>query len=185
MSTYAFRSPSGDIERMSPLGKPPAPHTLTAAAEAARVAVRLFAHARGIDRVVAGLVTDHGAPHVEPYDGPRPTAATRLEKLAAERGFRTNVFETAERTVVEGFKDPHAFRASWLRGRAESATWHERTWRYAMVSDARPIGVSARDRVALAGKRAAGVGAQHLSIVASPVGIPVGITEVTKRVKES
>lgn len=205
MVSYAFRAGvGGDIERSSPLAKPLPYHSLTPAAEQAREAVRRFAHDRAIRRAVASLVTDHGAPAVVPYlvpemrttkkgkrkptgaliPAPRPGAAELMAKRARARGFTVNVFETPGRvrTVVEGFKDPHAFRCTWLRGSAESGTWHERQWRYALVNDARPVGVDKTARVGLKGKRGAGLDSTHLAIVASPVGVSVGVTEVAKRV---
>lgn len=155
------------------------------------------------NRAGALIVTEHGQ-HVEPYvvpayrvtkkgkkkptgemiPDPRPAAATRLEKQAAAAGWATNIFETPGnvRTVVEGVKGTTAFRAVWHRGRAESGTWHERDWRYELVNDPRPVGVSSTTRVALAGKRPAGVTSQRLAVVASPWGIAVGVSEISKRV---
>lgn len=184
MVSYAFRAGvGGDIERSSPLAKPLPYHSLTPAAEQAREAVRHFAHDRGIRRAVASLVTDHGnPPKPARYKGPRPANAEKLAAAARARGFKVNVFETRVRTVVEGFKDPHAFRCTWLRGSAESGTWHERQWRYALVNDPRPVGVDKVAKVGLKGKRGAGLESTHLAIVASPVGVVVGVSEVSKRV---
>lgn len=186
-ATYTFRDAGGDVVRSSPFGKPTPAHALTPAAEQAREAVRRFAYDRNLRREIAELVTDHGAPHVEPYAGARPAAATSLAARAERAGFRVNVFETTGRvrTVVEGFKDPHAFRVSWHRGRAESGSWHGRHWRYGMREDSRPVGVAATSKTGLAGKRAAGVGAIHLTILASPLGVPCGVAEISKRVSEA
>lgn len=189
---------------MSPFGKPTPYHALTPAAKEGRESIRRYAHKRKLEREGALLVTDHGSPHVEPYvvaewrvtkkgkkkatgrmiPGPRPAAATALAKKAELAGWKVNVFESHERvrTVVEGIRGDVAFRATWLRGRAESGTWHERDWRYAMIEDRRPVGVSKLTRVALAGKRPAGVGTTRLAIVAGPWGIAVGVSEISKRV---
>lgn len=204
-ATYAFRAGiGGDIERMSPLGIPTPAHALTPAAEDARQSVRRFAHRRALERSAATIVTDHGHAPVEPYTvaewrttksgkkkptgerlpGPRPDAASRLLAKAQAAGWRAHAFETPGnvRTVVEGVRGREAFRAVWHRGRAESATWHEPRHRYALVEDTRPVGVSKLTRVALAGKRPAGVGTTRLAIVASPDGIPLSQAELTKRV---
>jgi hypothetical protein len=90
-----------------------------------------------------------------------------------------------DRVVVAGFRaagDRHGFRAEWLRGRANGATWHEPRYRYAMIDDPRPVGVSKRDRVALANRRAAGVAHLHMRIVASPVGVKISFAELTERI---
>lgn len=208
-ATYAFRGPSGDVERMSPFGKPPPPHTMTPEAEEARLAMRRLGEQRRLAAIGSSLVTERGQ-HVEPYAPTRivrtwrttksgkkkleseelvpadvrPAAAIALEKRAAAAGWKTNLFTTPGdvRTVVEGVRGAVAFRAVWLRGRAESGTWHERAWRYELVEDRRPVGVSKLTRVALAGKRGAGMGTTCLAIVASPWGIAVGVSEISKRV---
>ena len=210
MATYTFRNAAGDIERLCLFGKPPPPHTLTPAAEEARESMRRHGARRIVEREAGLLVTDHGNPHVEPYAPTkivrtwrttkkgkkklesetivpadvRPAAAIALEKKAAAAGWKTNLFTTPGdvRTVVEGVRGTVAFRAVWLRGRAESGTWHEREWRYELVRDERPVGVAKITRTALAGKRGAGLGTTHLAIVASPWGIAVGVSEISKRV---
>lgn len=187
-ATYAFRAGiGGDIERMSSFGIPTPMHAQTPAAEAAREAMRESGRRNRRARLAAELVTDHGNPRIEPYPHPRPDAATRLVKLAASKGWTTNVFETPGnvRTVVEGIRGSVAFRATWHRGRAESATWHEQTTRYALIDDARPVGVSKLTRVALAKHRGAGLGTTHLAIVASPVGISIGRFGLSRRLAET
>lgn len=187
---------------MSPFGIPTPAHALTPAAEDARAAVRRHGALSVANRAGALIVTEHGQ-HVEPYTvtewrttkkgkkkragtipGPRPSAASVLERKAIAAGWTVNVFETPGRvrTVVEGIRGELAFRAVWHRGKAESGTWHERRWRYAMVNDPRPVGVAKITLTALAGKRAAGVDSTHLAIVASPWGLPVGVSEISKRV---
>ena len=209
MATYAFRNAAGDIERLSPFGKPPPAHTLTPAAEEAREAMRRHGARKIVEREAGLLVTDHGRPHVEPYTPTkivrtwrttkkgkkklesetivpadvRPAAAIALEKKAAAAGWKTNLFTTPGdvRTVVEGRRDRQGFRAVWLRGRAESGTWHE-PWRYAMIHDTRPVGVAKITRTALAGKRGAGMGENRRAIGASPGGSAVGVSESSTRV---
>lgn len=209
MATYAFRNAAGDIEWMSKLAMPAPAHALTPAAEEAREAMRRHGARQRIAREAALLVTDHGNPHVEPYTPTkivrtwrttkkgkkklesetivpadvRPAAALALEKKAAAAGWETKIFTTPGdvRTVVEGRRDRQGFRAVWLRGRAESGTWHE-PWRYAMIHDTRPVGIAKLTRTALAGKRGAGMGEHRLAIVASPWGIAVGVSEISKRV---
>ena len=52
-----------------------------------------------------------------------------------------------------------------------------------MVSDTRQVKVAERTRTGLKGYRAAGVGVEHLTVAATPWGVPVGVTAVLERVK--
>jgi hypothetical protein len=186
VSTYAFRDASGDLVASFPEFARPIPaHALTEGALEAVEAVRAAGRAKRLDATVAGLVLEHGNPApVEPYEGDVVTPGARsLMALAAMQGFDVKLDELADRCVVSGIRRDCGFSVEWLRGRASKATWHEPRLRYAMMRDTRPVGVSARDRVALAGNRGAGLGEYHLTIVASPHGVVVNLTTVTERIK--
>jgi hypothetical protein len=186
VSTYAFRDASGDLVASYPeFARPIPPHAQTPGALAAVESVRELGRRTRLDRVVAGIVLEHGnPPPVAPYEGDVVTSGARaMVKLAKSRGFDVKVEPLPDRVVVSGFRPDCGFSAEWVRGNAGVATWHEPRIRYAMIHDKRPVGVSARDRVALAKKRGAGLGEYHLSIVASPHGVKVGVTVVTERIK--
>jgi hypothetical protein len=187
MSTYAFRDASGDLVASFPEFARPIPaHAQTEAALAAVESARAHGRAARLDRVVAGLVLEHGNPApVEPYDGDVVTASARaMVKLAESRGFEIRVVELADRCVVSGFRPDCGFSAEWLRGRASSGTWHEPRRRYAIIDDPRPEPVASKlTRLSLAGKRPVGVPKRHLTIVASPTGVKVGVAGITERIK--
>tara|TARA_B100000700_G_scaffold110520_1_gene124504 strand:- start:272 stop:805 length:534 start_codon:yes stop_codon:yes gene_type:complete len=168
------------------LAKPTPLHALTPEAEDAHIAHRRVAYEDRMRREVARIVTDHGRPHVEPLEGDVVTAgARRLLADADARGWRTNLVELADRCVVEGIRGDEAFRASWVRGGAGVGTWHERRHRYAMIEDRRTVAIDEGARVGKAKHRTLGLDAYHLSIVASPRGVSIGVTAVAQRVKES
>jgi hypothetical protein len=181
MSSYAFDGMLGiEFARPVPL------HALQPSALAAVEAHRRVAHETKAQRVLDDLVTDHGRPHVEPYDGLVLTvAARRLVADAEAAGFRLHVAEQDDRVLVQGQRGAVGFIASWVRGRAHKASWHEATMRFAMIEDERPVGVAKLTRTGLARHRAAGVDRLHLRIVASPDGVPIPFAELTAKVRAS
>lgn len=188
MATYAFRDASGDLILNAPeFGKPTPAHAQTAGAEVARAAVRAAGKAKRIAFEDAQLITDHGRPKVVPMPGgPVTPTVQAFMALAEASGFEVRVVALTDRCVVEGV-DREAgvgFRAYWNRGRTGGASWHERRFRYTLVRDARPVGINKITRTGLKGKRAAGVGETRLSIVASPLGQPLTITELETKVRE-
>ena len=186
MTSYAFRDARGDLVLSAPeFAKPRPAHTLTPSALEAVEAMRRLGHERRLDAVVRSLVTDHGRPHVAPYTGGVPAAAKRVEKAASAAGFETQLLTFAEGCRVEGIDRAArvGFTATFIRGRAKSATWNT-PWRYGIVPDDRPVGVNSLTRTGLAGKRPAGVGATRLAILGSPWGIALTHTELAKRIAE-
>ncbi len=146
---------------------------------------------RARDREHASIVRDHGRPPVEPYDAdPVTPAARRLLAAADAAGWKTNLVTLTDRCAVEGVRGTTAFRAVWVRGKTTpsaggGAWWHERDYRYEYVEDTRPEPkLNANLRISLAKRRPVGVSRTHLKIVASPMGLRIGMTELTRRVKE-
>jgi hypothetical protein len=201
MSSYAFDGMLGiEFARPVPL------HALQPSALAAVEAHRRVAHETKAQRVLDDLVTDHGRPHVEPYlipeirvtkkgkrkptgamipGDPMTTAARRLVADAEASGFRVRVVEQDDRVLVQGQCGTVGFIASWIRGRAHKASWHEATMRFAMIEDERPVGVAKLTRTGLARHRAAGVDRLHLRIIASPDGVPIPFAELSAKVRAS
>lgn len=170
------------------------PTPIHAQSDGAREAVEAMiaqGHARRLARAFDSIVTEHGRPPVVPYDGDPVTAAARRLLADAEvRGWKTNLVTLADRCAAEGVRGTVAFRAIWVRGKMAGpeagAWWHERDYRYEYVDDPRPEPkLNSNLRVSLANRRPVGVSKYHLRIVASPIGIRIGITELSKRVKES
>lgn len=165
--------------------RPTPAHALTEGAAAAVATVRREGRGARLDRVMAGIVTEHGNPRgASPFEGEVVTAAARrLLRLAEATGWAASLHTLVDRCAVQGRRDDLAFRAYWVEGKADGGTWHEREWRYEMIQDARPVGVNVLTRTGLKGKRPAGVGVVRLQIVGSPLGLPVNITELERRVK--
>lgn len=186
--------------------KPIPVHAQTRAALQAVEAVRRHGVERRLERELDRLVTDVGNPGTEPYlvteyrvtrKGKRkPTGrlvpgepvtrnARALLALAESKGLEAHIVTSGAHCLVEGISRAggYAFRATWRAGRATSATWHEREYRYGMMTDTRPEGVSATSRVALAGKRGAGLGRLHLTILASPLGVSLTQAALIEKVK--
>lgn len=190
MPTYAFRDPSGDLLVSAPEFAMPIPvHAQIAQAqrEAGGPRVPNVAGPAG-GPVVAGLaggplVTDHGLPRY--YRGPVPRNARALVALAESAGFETKTLEHRTGHRVEGYHADRAlgFTATWERGRAKGATWNT-PWRYGVALDRRPVGVNAKTRTGLAGKRAAGMGTTRLTILGTPWGVPITHSELTERLQE-
>lgn len=116
------------------LGAPRLAHTMTESAEAARVAVRRFAHKRKLDREMGALVTRHGQPKRTPI----PASAERFRMTAERKGFDVHVV-TGHRVLNPGKSNErnafawtvaglHAlrglgFRAVWVDGKAHEGQW--------------------------------------------------------------
>lgn len=129
-------------------------------------------------------MTTHGLPKVAPYRGPIPANAHKLEAAARAAGFETKLLVTVSGCRVEGHHPARrvGFTATFERGRAKGASWHE-PWRYGIVRDERKAGkVNALTRTALKGYRPAGVGETRLAILGSPVGLPITHTTLNERI---
>jgi hypothetical protein len=193
MATY--RSSFGALAIPTPA------HALTPGAVAAVEAHRLIGLERSLQREVhgwidgrgdrrGGIVTKHGNPKRSPWEGdPVTPNARRLLASAEAAGFTAHLIVEAERCIVEGYRlapRREGFRATWVRGAASGGgfAWCE-PWRYEIQDDDRPVGV---DSVALVGKvgyRSPGVDRRHLRIVGSPWGLPIGYTELARRVRSA
>ena len=188
MATYAFRTGiGGDIERISHFAMPTPIHAQTEAAADAGEAIRRHAHEWKMKRLVSSLVTQHGHPRVEPYDGPTPAAAVRMAKLARSLGFEVLERKSRVGHVVEGFHRARrvGFRAYWTRGKADGATWHTAggdQWKLVDISS-RPIGIDKIKKVTKAGHRHDENDRTRLVLVASPRGVSCNITELERRIK--
>lgn len=193
MTTYAFRSPTGDVIGMFPEFAPPTPlHALTASAEKARASMRRGAVERRVDRLMQNVVTTipdagrvvHEAVPVE-LDTLKRNAGV-VARLALAGGFTCQAFTLGEQTVVEGYRlapRKEGFRTTWNGTVARLATWHE-PMRFEMVDDDRAVNVTETSRTARAGFRAAGVDARHLRQLSSPHGVRMSITELIARLRE-
>lgn len=168
------------------LGVPTPIHAQTEAAELAREAVRRDGWQRRLEREAAALVVDHGRPHIEPWPGEVvPRNARTLIETAKAKGWRVNLIEQPDRCTVEGVRGFEGFRATWVRGRASSASWHE-PGRYAVLEDVRPAPkLNEKTRTSIANRRPVGTSRVRLTMLASPGGMPISITELTKRVSAS
>ena len=187
MSGYLFRDDeTGDISLSALEFAHPTPiHAQGDAARAAAVAIR--AHGERIRAQRASIVTDHGNPRVEPFNGDVVTRNARaLIALAEACGFQVRLFTFPASCRVEGYHAGRAvgFRATWTRGRADRATWST-PWRYGIVEDHRPVAASKTSRTGLAGKRAAGMGTTRLDILGSPWGVPISHTDLTARLRDA
>lgn len=187
MSSYTFRDAAGDVFLDAPEFARPIPvHAQTPGALAAVASVRRLGVETRLQRVLDALVTDHGRPRVIPYEGDVVTRNARaLVALAEAAGFETKLLAFPASCRVEGYNADRAlgFRATWTRGRADGATWNT-PWRYGIVEDRRPVGVNAKTRTALAGKRGAGMGTTRLAILGSPWGLAITHSELTSRLQE-
>lgn len=186
MPTYAFRDERGDLVLSAPeFAKPIPSHAQTPEARAAVESMRRLGYERRLEAVVSSLVTEHGNPKRVTYAGGIPRNATALEKAAQRAGFETQLLAFAEGCRVEGIDRAArvGFTATFIRGRAKSATWNT-PWRYGIVNDDRPVGVNSLTRTGLAGKRPAGVGTTRLAILGSPWGIALTHTELSERIAQ-
>ena len=187
MSSYSFREGiGGDIYVDAPEFARPIPvHAQTPSALAAVESVKAHGVVVRAQHVLDALVTDHGRPHVETYAGGIPTNARKLVALAEAGGFEAQLLTFPAGCRVEGLNRERAlgFTATFERGRAKGATWNT-PWRYGIVEDRRPVGINAKSRTALAGKRGAGMGTTRLAILGSPWGLAITHSELTSRLQE-
>lgn len=182
MTTYAFRDERGDLVAFAPELSPPVPvHAQRASAVAAVEAHRRIAAATRLERELEAIVTDVGRP--KPYTGGIPANAKKILAEAEAAGFETKLLTFTDGCRVEGLHRERrvGFRATFTRGRASSASWHE-PYRYTLVRDDRPVKVNALTRTGLKDYRAAGVGETHLSLLASPHGLRITHTELRERI---
>lgn len=187
MATYAFRDAGGDVILSAPEFAMPTPvHAQQASALEAVEAMKRLGIERRLQAEADRIVTDHGTPPVRPYEGDVVTRNARaLVALAEAHGFETKLLRFPAACRVEGYHAARAlgFRATWTRGRADGATWNT-PWRYGIVEDRRPVGVNAKTRTALAGKRGAGMGTTRLAILGSPWGMKITHAALTARIEE-
>lgn len=187
-ATYAIRNAAGDLVRTSKLAKPKPAHTLTPESVAAVDAMRRLGHERRLRMQVARLVTDHGNPRPETYDGVRITTAARgLAKMAEGAGFEVLISDHPTGCTVEGLHRERrvGFRAWWEKGSAKGGTWHSGGrdhWKLVDISS-RPIGVDAKTKLTKAGCRHDENDTTRLVLVESPRGVRVNITELKRRIK--
>lgn len=162
-------------------------HALTPGALEGVEAMKRMALERDIDRICAKIITKHGNPPREAYDGDPVTAnARKLLERALGIGFTARLHDLGDACMVEGYRLTPAkvgFRAWWTRGSADGASWHE-PWRYEVQRDDRPIGIDQKARTGKVGYRGAGLGTEHLRIVATPWGKPINHTELGHRLDE-
>lgn len=166
------------------LAMPTPPHTLTPGAQAAVERMREAAHERRLDRVVASLVTLHGHARIVPYDAAAPAALVRVERLAVAHGWSVKRYRSITGHALQGRKGDLGFRASWQHGKTTGASWHERTPRWSLVRDDRPVKVNKLARTALEGGRGAGLGEIHLKLLGAPWGMPLNVTTLEARLNE-
>ena len=167
------------------LAMPTPAHTLTPGAQDAVERMREAGHEKRRERAVSSLVTAHGHTRIVPYDGPPPAALVRVEALALAHGWKVKRYESPTGHALQGRKGDLGFRATWQRGKTTGATWHERTPRWALVRDDRPVKVNKLARTALEGGRGAGLGEIHLKLLGAPWGMPLNVTTLEGRLKGS
>lgn len=185
MTTYAFRDAAGDVTMLAPeFGRPIPAHAQTAGALEAVEVMKAIGLERIAQREMDAIVTDHGRPPVVPYEHDVVTAnAAKLAALAAAHGFEVKTLRFPDSCRIEGRHMGRrvGFTATWTRGRASGASWHER-WRYGIVADTRPVGVNKLTLTGLAKKRAAGIGETRLAILATPWGLPINHATLNERI---
>lgn len=146
---------------------------------------RLWSVARREERVLATLVTSHGHPRAEAYEGPQPAAAKRTAARARAQGFEVIEREHLTGHVVEGLHRDRGvgFRAHWVRGKTAGGTWHtigRDVWRMVDITD-RPIGVDLRAFTTKAGHRHDADDRTRMVLVSSQRGVYVSITQLASR----
>lgn len=184
MTTYAFRTLSGDLYLSAPEFSRPTPvHAQVAAElrerERAGQTAALRRRMRG-----AELVTDVGNP--APYRGKLvPANALKVADAARAAGFEVRVIEYPDGCRVEGLHRERrvGFRADWVRGRTAGASWHT-PYRYAVVRDDRPVKASAVSHTALKGYRPVGVGETRMQLLGRPQGMKINHTTLLERISK-
>lgn len=189
----AAESPKGypRAEQYPPGVMPPTPlHAQTDAALMGVEAVRAVSR----DKHEAASVEVAAGPHPRPPDHPIPANATRLLDLALAAGMTAHVIEIPNGYRVEGYNlNPGVgFRADYVNGLARTgATWHEKQRRWGMTRDERPdhdekverrVGGKVR-LVPHPRRMPLGLDRHHLAQISGPEGAPVGVTEITNRLK--
>ena len=162
-------------------------HAQTEAAEDARRAIRRDAWRKRIAREAAELVVDHGRPHREPWPGEVvPRNAHALVKTAEAKGWKVTIDRRPDRCHIIGIRGREGFRATWVRGRADSASWHEASFRYGIIEDTRPEPKqNAKTKTSLANRRPVGTSRVRLTMLASPGGMPLSVTALVAKVNAS
>lgn len=172
--------------------KPPPLWVTTDSADYARTALsrgaaaRHEAEAAALAKAKGGLVAEHPAQYV---GDPHTTGAKQLEALAKAKGLRTNVIVDLWSCTVEGIdvKRGIGFRMTWTRGRADSSgTWHESRVKYDHTFDERPahdakVARTVKGKVryiADPNRMPKGLARMHLTIVATPAGVPLNLTAI-------
>lgn len=129
------------------------------------------------------VVGEVGRAPAEPWEGdPVASGAVALSTVAVDAGFEIRQTTTHDAVTVEGAHPSLCgFRATWRRGRFLRGSWHA-PWRYALIEDRREVAIDQRARVGKAGYRSPGMGTERLSIVATPWGMSVNLTELKQRI---
>lgn len=167
------------------IAKPAPAHTLTEAAEEARLAMRSYGHHRKVEREMSRLVTKHGHVRVIPYNGPPPAAYRRVKALAEAHGFTVTEYRSVTGHALQGRRGDLGFRAIWQWGRTKGASWHEREARWTLIADDRPIKMNVRDHVGLKGYRSEGMGRTRLKLLSTPDGMPLNLTALEEKLANS
>lgn len=167
------------------LSKPMPAHALTPEAEEARLMMRSYGYARHVERIIVSLVTKHGHRRIRYHDAPPPAAYRRVKALAEAHGFTVTEYRSPTGHALQGRRGDLGFRAFWQWGRTTGATWHERTARWMLVDDPRPVKMNERDHVGLKGYRTTGMGRTRLKLLATPDGLPLKLTILEQRIASS
>lgn len=145
-------------------------------------------HAAALE--VAELVIKH--PDYWPGE-PVPPAARAILALAESDGMTTRLHVGLTGCVVEGRLGEQrlGFRAAWVKGRANSATWYEPEARWGMIHDERP-GPDATVERRVKGKvqtvpdpkrMPRGLDRDHLVQLAGPSGVAITFPALTANLK--
>lgn len=191
-SMVTYRSSFGKLAKPLPV------HALVDGARVAHESLRRIAAERHVHRLVhgwvdgrgvrrGGIVTSHGNPPASRWVGEPVTRNARTLLAAAEKsGYTAHLLVAGEFCVVEGYRlhpRKEGFRAIWKRGGADGFWWCE-PWRYELRADHRSVAIDQKARVGKAGHRCAGMGAERLTLVASPWGVKIAWTALLARVRE-
>lgn len=159
------------------LALPRRPDTMTPGAIAAVERMRAAPVARRVEAEMAKLVAPR--PLVKPESA--PPGLLKVQRLAEAHGWTVKLYESETGHALQGRRGDLGFRAFWQYGKTTGATWHERTPRWTLVDDPRPIRMNTRDRVGLKDFRSEGMGRARLKLLAAPWGLPLNVTELTER----
>jgi hypothetical protein len=164
------------------LAKPRRPDTMTPGAIEAVERMRFEAWLRRLS-----FVTVHGVPRGSTRDrAPKPPAGyARVKRIAEEHGWTVTEYTSRTGYALQGRRGDLGFRAYWQWGKTTGASWHERTPRWTLVDDPRPIKMNTRDHVGLKGYRSEGMGRVRLALLADPYGLPINVTTLEERLAAS